>query len=209
MLDRDVAFPDIKDWVVAAVRAFEARPAHRLVIRVHPSEVRLPGKRTRDSVGAYVRSVFPVLPPNVELIPAEDLRSSYPLMDASDVGLVYSSTSGLELALRGTPVIVAAETHYRGKGFTLDAADPADFLSLLDKALDDPGSVEPDVEGARRYAHFFFFRAPLAAPAVVEPLPGLARITARDLTELAPGANPALDRICAGILEGTSFISDP
>ena len=36
--DRDMAFPDIQDWIAAAIETFAARPDHRLVIRVHPSE---------------------------------------------------------------------------------------------------------------------------------------------------------------------------
>ncbi len=85
---------------------------------------------------------------------------------------------------------------------------PEDFRAALDRILDDPASMRPDVDQARRYAHFFFFRAPIRAPFVVEPLPGLARITTEKLTDLAPGQNADLDRICAGILEGASFVDE-
>ncbi len=71
----------------------------------------------------------------------------------------------------------------------------------------DPASLRPDVSTARRYAHFFFFRAPLPAPGVIEPLPGLARLTVEDLRELAPGRNESLDRICDGILNGAPFVT--
>jgi hypothetical protein len=206
VIGRDAAFPGIRAWVDTVIEAFAARPEHRLVIRVHPSELHLPGKRTRDGLEAYIRSRFETLPPNVEIVSADDLTSSYPLMDHADVGLVYTSTTGLELALSGTPVIVAGATHYRDKGFTLDADDAEEFLDQLDAVLADPARFAPDVDRARQYAHFFFFRAPIAAPAVVEPVPGLARITTDDLDDLRPGANAALDRICDGILLGTSFI---
>ncbi len=206
VIGRDTAFPDIRDWITCAIEAFAARPEHRLVIRVHPSERRLPGKPTRDSLGVYVGEHWPTLPANVALVGSDDLRSSYELMDAADVGLVYTSTTGLEMALAGKPVIVAGETHYRGKGFTVDVTSPEEFRAALDRAFDDPAALRPDVDRARRYAHFFFFRAPIAAPFVVEPLPGLARLTTEDLADLAPGASAALDRICRGILEGASFV---
>ena len=209
VIDRDVAFADIQEWISACIRAFAERPEHRLVIRVHPSEVALPGKVTRDSLAAYVHREFPELPPNVSMVEPDDVTSSYPLMDASDVGLVYTSTTGLELALSGTPVIVAGETHYRGKGFTTDVSSPDEFTAALDRALADPASLPVDVATARRYAHFFFFRAPIPAPGVVEPLPGLARLTVEHLDELRPGVDPALDRICDGLLEGTSFANPP
>ena len=165
-----------------------------------------PGKRTRDSLEEYIRRRYPALPPNASVVGADDLTSSYPLMEASDFGLVYTSTTGLELALSGTPVVVCGDVHYRHKGFTVDVSSPGEFVDALDRLLVDPCADRPDVERARRYAHFFFFRAPVPAPYVVEPLPGLARITTDDAADLDPGKNAALDRICDGLLNGTSFV---
>ena len=121
-------------------------------------------------------------------------------MEAADVGLVYTSTTGLELGLRGTPVIVAGETHYRDKGFTIDVTSPEEFHAALDKVLADPEAAATDITAAREYAHFFFFRAPIAAPGVTEPLPGLARLDITDLAQLDPGMDPRVDRVCDEIL---------
>lgn len=194
------AFPDLRSWVAAAVEAFAARPDDELVVRVHPAESKLPGKQTREPVAAFLAERFPALPPNVRVIPPGDPTSSYPLMAAADVGLVFSSTTGLELALTGTPAIVAARTHYRGKGFTTDVSTPEELVAALDRALDDPAALAPDVELARRYAHLFFFEAPVRSPGVEEHVPGLARITTTDLADLAPGRNPDVDRICDLVL---------
>lgn len=206
VIGRDIAFPSIQAWIDEVIAAFAERPDDELVIRIHPSELFLPGKVTRDSLQEHVRRRWPALPPNITLIGAGDPTSSYPLMQAADVGLVYTSTTGLELALRGTPVIVCGDTHYRGKGFTQDAVDAAHFDELLTDALADPGSMRPDVELARRYAHFFFFRAPLRLPGVRESLPGLARLSLQSDAELAPGVDADLDRICDGLLLGTPFV---
>jgi hypothetical protein len=206
VLGRDVAFTDIRRWLDAVIAAFRDRSQHRLVIRVHPSEQRLPGKRTRDSLQGYLERHHPVLPPNISVIGADDLTSSYPLMEASDVGLVYTSTTGLEMALLGSPVIVCGDVHYRGKGFTVDVSSPGEFVEVLDRVLDAPHAWKPQVALARRYAHFFFFRAPIAAPFVTEPLPGLARLTARDLRDFEPGASESIDRICDGLLMGRPFV---
>ena len=200
VLNRDLAFPDIHAWLDAAVEFFRDRPADRLVVRVHPSELHLPGKRTRDSLETYLARRFPDLPSNVSIVGAADLSSSYPLMEAADVGLVYTSTTGLELGLRGTPVIVAGETHYRDKGFTIDVTSPEEFHAALDKALADPKAAATDITAAREYAHFFFFRAPIPAPGVTEPLPGLARLDVTNLAQLDPGVDPSVDRVCDEIL---------
>lgn len=206
VIGREAGFRDIRAWLDAAISTFEARPQDQLVIRVHPSELRLPGKRTRDSLGDYISQRFGDLPPNVTVVGADDQRSSYALMDACDVGLVYSSTTGLELALSGKPVIVGAQVHYRGKGFTNDVGSAEELSAAIDRCFRDDDEMEPDRELARRYAHFFFFRAPIPAPGVREPLPGLAHLTIDRLEDLAPGADPGLDRICEGILGGHAFV---
>ncbi len=206
VVNREAAFASIRAWLDESIEVFAQRPDDQLVIRIHPSELFLPGKRTRDSLEEYVAATYEGLPPNVRLIGAADSISSYPLMAAADVGLVYTSTTGLELALAGTPVIVSGNTHYRGKGFTIDVSDPDQFRAAIEQVLADPDSSAPDIERARQYAHFFFFRAPVPAPYVSEPLPGLARITTIDADDLRPGRSANVDRICDGILHQRPFV---
>lgn len=207
VIGKELAYPSIQAWIVAAVEAMAARPEHELVIRLHPAEVKLPGKETREPVLPFLRQRFPTLPPNVRVIEPDDPTSSYPLMEASDLGLVFTSTTGMELALAGVPVIVAGETHYRGKGFTVDVSSPSEFLAALDDVLADPARHRPDPQRVRRYANLFFFEAPVDSPGVEEHVPGLARITVEHLDALAPGADPSVDRICDGILLGGDFLA--
>ena len=97
------------------------------------------------------------------------------------------------------------ETHYRGKGFTIDVESKAGLIDAIDEVLTDPQSHEPDVDLARRYAHLFFFKAPYRSVAVDEPLPGLARITVDRLDDLGPGRDPRLDRLCDAVLGRADF----
>jgi hypothetical protein len=206
VIGQELGFARIQDWVAAAIEAFANRPGDELVVRIHPAETKLPGKQSREPLREFIDDRFPTLPPNVRIVDPDDPTSSYPLMAASDVGLVFSSTTGLELAIRGKPVIVAGRTHYRDKGFTVDVSTPEEFHISLEKALADPAAVAPDTELARRYAYLFFFRAPIASPGVEEHVLGLARITVEDIADLAPGRNPAVDRICDGILGAGDFV---
>jgi hypothetical protein len=200
------AFDAIQDWLVATVELFAARPQDRLVIRLHPAEVKLTGKQTRESLADFLAERYPVLPSNVRVVAPDDNTSSYPLMEACDVGLVFTSTVGLELALAGKPVVVAGRTHYRDKGFTLDADSPGHYEKVVEAVLDDPAGYAPALELARRYAYLFFFRTPIDAPGVEEHVTGLCRLTVRDLDELAPGRDEMLDRICDGILGHGDFL---
>lgn len=204
--DRDRCFTDPREWLVETIHWFEKHPEHRLVVRAHPAEVRTPGAQSREPVTGIIASAFTSLPDNVVVLSPEDLTSSYPLMKAADLALVYTSTAGMEAVLSGTPCITAGDTQYGGKGFTLDPVDRDEYFKLLDEAARSPESFVADSELARRYAHFFFFRAALQSRDWVnEPIPGLTRIT-NDLNLLKPGGDQDLEIICNGILERTPFI---
>jgi hypothetical protein len=205
VIGREFAFDDIRAWVVAAVQYFVDHPDHDLVIRIHPGETKLPGKQSREPLGAFLRDRFPDLPSNIRVVSSDDPTSSYELMEQCVAGLVYTSTVGLELALRGKPVLVAGRPHYRGHGFTIDVSSPEDLTARLDAVLAEPSAHVPDLTLARRYGYLFFFRAPVRSPGVEEHVLGLARITVCDLDELRPGRDPDLDRICDGILSGGNF----
>jgi hypothetical protein len=114
-----------------------------------------------------LRAASPELPDHVRAVPpGSDIRT-YDLIELADVGLVYTTTVGLEMAMRGIPVIVAGETHYRGKGFTYDPDDRHDYLDTLDQLLADPESLRlgaDQVELAWRYAYRFFFEFPFSFP---------------------------------------------
>jgi len=81
--------------------------------------------------------------------------------------LVYTTTVGLETAMSGVPVIVAGQTHYRGKGFTLDPNSWDEFIKMLADILTDPARYrlsQQQVERAWNYAYRFFFNFPMPFP---------------------------------------------
>jgi hypothetical protein len=205
VIGQGLAYDSIQDWLAACIELFAERPEDELVVRVHPAEVKLPGKQTREPLGEFLEHRFPTLPPNVRIIGPEDPQSSYPLMEGCDLGLVFTSTTGLELALHGKPVVVAGNTHYRGKGFTVEVSSPEELRAAIDRLLADPASGAPDADLARRYSYLFFFRAPIEFSIVEEHVPGLARILVSDPDQLRPGHDPAVDRIVSGILDGGDF----
>lgn len=205
---RDIGFQGMFDWITRTIDFFATRPDVQLIVRIHPAEVRLVGQTTRERVHHLLKERYPVLPPNVVVVPAESGISSYVLMQLSTLGLVYTSTTGLEMALMGAPVIVAGQTHYRGKGFTYDATSPAHYQSLIDTLLSGAHETnrEDTLEWARRYAHAFFFRFMIPFPLVSRLGRNINRLNYQSLSDLAPGKDASLDLICSGILEGRDFI---
>jgi len=93
--------------------------------------------------------------------------NTYDIVEITDLGLVYTTTVGMEMAMSGLPVIVVGNTHYRGKGFTLDPSSWDGYFELLNRVLVDPGSHRPSqtqVDQAWNYAYRFFFEYPHPFP---------------------------------------------
>jgi hypothetical protein len=152
---RDRAFDDMLDWVIRTVELFSERPEWQLIIRVHPAEVK--GQNvTREKVADVLQQRYGALPANIRVIPPDDPTSSYVLTELADVGMVYSSKIGLEIATMGKPVVVAGDAFYRNKGFTWDVHDRAHHGTVLETALA-RGMDGARVEEAIRCAHHYFF----------------------------------------------------
>jgi hypothetical protein len=205
VIRQDIAFTSIVDWIVAAVEEFRKRPQDELIIRIHPAETKLSGRESREEMEVALRERLLDIPSNVTIIPSVDPTSSYQLMQDADFGLVYTSTTGLEMVLMGKPVVVAAQTHYRGKGFTLDVNSSAEFSSVLDNLCNEPDTLKPNLELARKYAYLFFFRAPFSNLGVSEPMRGLVSVSSEDAWELLNNGNDDVRRLLDAMAKKSSF----
>jgi hypothetical protein len=212
VMGRDLAFASMGTWVTEGIRWAASHPEIDLVVRIHPAEIQLRNHPTRERMADHISAEVPSLPPNVRVIEADDPTSSYVLMDTATLGLVYTSTVGLELAARGVPVIVAATTHYRGRGFTIDPDKAADYWAAADRILATPPAAserDRSRELAKRYAVLFFFRFHNVLHAVTEDGRSRPRIRATAASDLDHGVDPALDRVVTGILDGIAPIAPP
>jgi hypothetical protein len=156
-LSRQIFTDSLSEWLERTVRYFTNRPDIQLVIRIHPSESRFP---YGTSMSAVVEQTLPTLPEHIHLVTAEAPINTYDIMEISDLGLVYTTTVGMEMAMSGVPVIVAGFTHYRGKGFTLDPDSWDAYFDHLDRVLASPGEcrlTERQITDAWHYAYRFFF----------------------------------------------------
>lgn len=162
-LGRQVYSRNMTEWLQRTLRNFSQRPGAQLVVRIHPGERYTKG----PSVSDVVCEVMPVLPENIRLVAAGDPINTYDLLEIADLGLVYTTTVGMEMALSGIPTVVSGQTHYRGKGFTFDPQDWDEYFELLNQILADPQISRLDrtrVDLAWRYAYRFFFDYPLNFP---------------------------------------------
>ncbi|HEY6396042.1 MAG TPA: hypothetical protein VIX82_01180 [Solirubrobacteraceae bacterium] len=208
--ERDIAFPSLPEWIIKTIEGFASRPDVDLIVRLHPAEVRVRNHRTRESMLDVIAAHCPRLPANVRIVEPDDPISSYVLMARSRLGLVYTSTVGMELALAGVPVVVAGRTHYRGRGFTIDVDSSAEYWEQVDQSLGAAPSTADCLaitQVARRYAHLFFFRFMQHLDLVTETTRGRPRLAVTDVADLAPGNSEVLDRIVAGLLEDRPVVA--
>jgi len=154
---------DMSTWLKRTLHFFADRTDVQLVLRVHPGERNLDG----PSVADLVAKELPDLPPHIHLVRAEDDTNTYDLIELANLGLVYTTTVGLEMSMSGLPVIVAGKTHYRGKGFTIDPETWDEYFDRLTTKLSEPINAllsEEQLDDAWHYAYRFFFDYPQPFP---------------------------------------------
>jgi hypothetical protein len=162
-LGRNVFSKSMAEWITRTVQYFASRKDAQLVIRVHPGERLTHGPSTVDVVKAAV----PTLPENIHIIGPLEKVNTYDLMEFTNLGLVFTTTTGLEMGLNGIPVIACGNTHYRNRGFTLDPKSYDDYFDILNCVFSDVGKhqlTDAQVELAWRYAYCFFFEYPRPFP---------------------------------------------
>jgi hypothetical protein len=200
------AFKDMLDWLLQTIEYFKGREDLQLAIRIHPAEVRgaIP---SRQPIEAEIRKHFPVLPRNVFVIPAESQASTYALCEHSDSVIIYGTKTGVELSAFGIPVVVAGEAWIRNKGLTIDAVSPESYFRILDSLPVRQRLSGEQTLRAKKYAYHFFFRRfiPLNCVSESERAPPF-EIRIGGMEDLLPGADPGLDVICNGIINGTEFV---
>jgi hypothetical protein len=163
-LGRDLFAASMTEWITKTVQFFAKRPEVQMVIRVHPGETIVPKAK---SMGQVVREALPSLPDHIHVIGAADKINTYDLIEIADFGLAYTTTVGLETAMNGTPVISCGQTHYRGRGFTIDPNSWDEYFAALKEMLADLPAhrlSEKQTAFAWNYAYRFFFEYPRPFP---------------------------------------------
>ena len=163
-LGRNIFAESMSEWITKTVQYFAERTDVQLVVRIHPGEKIVPQAK---SMGTVVREALPELPSHIHVIGALDNINTYDLIEIANLGLAYTTTVGVETAMNGIPVISCGETHYRGRGFTIDPNSWDEYFAALENVLSDlPAHRLNDEQTAKawNYAYRFFFEYPRPFP---------------------------------------------
>lgn len=200
----DVVFRNSLEWVYETLSWFSRHDEKILIVKVHPAE-EISG--TRLSFLSYIHSKFPKLPENIKILPPKSEISTYGLFDVADYGIVYTTTAGLEMAIKGFPVITTAQTHYRKRGFTFDATNKEEYFSLLENT--EKLEMTPqmmDLANKYGYLHFLDRGIPFKFIEFGGELLSSPKLKLNDWHELLPGSDKYLDMICDGIISHREFL---
>lgn len=202
---RTNVFSNMIEWVLKTIAYFSKRPDLQLIIRIHPAEKKgtIP---SRQPMVEEIVSAFPHLPQNIIIIRPEDPTSTYVVTSLCNAAIIFGTKTGVELVTMGLPTIVAGEAWIKNKGLTIDPSTEAEYYAVLDtlplvKFLD-----QPTIDRAKKYAYHFFYRRMIPVQAI-QPRQSIAfGLQVNQVADLLPQADPGLDIICRGILEGEPFI---
>ena len=156
-LGRQVFTDSMTEWLVKTLEYFAGKPEAQFIVRTHPGEKNLPGPSVMD----IVERILPDMPEHMRAIGPEEEVNTYDIVSIADLGLAYTTTVGMEMAMSGVPTIVLGRTHYRNKGFTLDPNSWDEYFEMLETSLAAPSKLsEAQVNTAWHYAYRFFFDYP-------------------------------------------------
>ena len=150
-------FPTMVEWLIKTMEYLVKRNDCQVIVRCHPAETYY---RAVETTELLLKEFFQKLPPHIQIVNPEDLISTYSIMNVADIGLVYWSTTGLEMAMRGIPVVCGVPSvHYNNKGFTMDPQTLDEYFQIIDRALKSPKAARltpRQIELAWCYADIFF-----------------------------------------------------
>ena len=196
-------FENVFDWTIATVQAMVETKNVTWLLKIHPGE----SLGTSRGVEEIIKGKFPEAIRRFHIIPADSKISTSDLCSILAGGVTMHGTIGVQLPVRGIPVIVGERTHYAGKGFTYDGFTREQYRALIHQAADIPPLSEHQRSLAKRYAYAGYIqrRIPLnmargrGAYAPLEP---------ERFHLLFPGNDGVMDMICDRIMNGGDFVLD-
>lgn len=188
------------EWLYETIKEIWNITDVQWLIKIHPSEL---NDNPETGCQKFIENNFPDLPSHIKVIKMDDDISPLDFYNLLDGGVTVMGTGGLELSLKGKPVILAGDAHYSNKGFTYDAKDRENYKKLLNDTKATEMLDDEKRKLAAKYAYIYFIQKQIPLlPTISEEL----LINFSKLNYLFPGKNKFMDFICEKIVSGEDFI---
>jgi len=192
------------------IEVFRGRKEY-LIIRHHPyiagNESSPPDLGFLNQAISQAREV----PPNVRIIMPSEKLSTYSLFSSLDACFALLSTVGIEAAARGIPTCSFRESPFRDAVFNNVLLGEHEYLeTIVNELLGHCERVSAaDLSRAYRFGNSIINKMCVRFNSF-----GIRDVYHPDIrkympADLAPGNDPALDRVCDFVIEGTPLVAQP
>jgi hypothetical protein len=154
ILRRAVAFKNQKEWLEKLIAYFKAHPDLRLIIRAHPDEV---WQRARVKIGDYAEGLAKGIE-NIHVVKGSEDINTYSLVERADIGLAWLSNIGIDMIIRGKPVIMAASPKYDDLGIVDVPKTQEEYFTKIDQTLENPAPPSAEVINRAKYYQRIVFK---------------------------------------------------
>ena len=166
-------FPSMRDWLTETVRFLLDHTPWKIVARAHPAETR-PGYGEEMLLSLFEDAG--IVSDRLVVLPGDSDINTYDLMPLCRFASVFASTTGVEIAMHGKPVIAGASVYYARCGISVPTGNRDEYFSALGRLA---GDVLPDVgnladDAAMLYFMFHYllqWKFPYDKPSQISALP--------------------------------------
>lgn len=206
---KSASFIDLPEMLSYVIDFFSKNQQYQLILKAHPAE-RLFYTSTYKNAAKYclaniIKDNNLKLPANVHFLDYDSKISTFNIIPKINLGIVYTSTTTMEMAWEGKPIIAVSDNHYLGKGFTNEPKSKKHFADLIHILLKYPGTeteVNTRIKLSKIYYLLYYYHGfvnfNLITGNDTSTVPN--RLLFDTLQALEPGQNEALDYICDSIL---------
>jgi hypothetical protein len=145
-------FPSMREWLLTTVRCLLDDSDIHVVVRAHPGEAAQYGgkERSEDILAAFIGHE------RLTMISGKQTANTYNLIENCHFGVVFSSTTGVEMAMLGKTALVGATVYYGRRGFTVDSNNQEDYFKQLRHFAAIEDAPRPGSEASQKAALFHF-----------------------------------------------------
>lgn len=164
-------FPSMREWLTQTIRDLLGCSALPIVVRAHPAETR-PGYGS-EQIAAILKEAG-LTDPRIRVVPGNSDINTYDLMPLCQFAVVFASTTGVEIAMHGKPVLAGAEVYYARCGISVPAADKEDYFFRLGELMNGVAFEDKRTDAALVYFLFHYllqWRFPYDKPSQISALP--------------------------------------
>lgn len=209
-LDKEIQFKNMIDWICRVIDFFEINTEFQLIIKAHPGEKNQTIPQTRQLIWDEIKKYRDILPDNVIFMSPTSSISVYDLIPHVKIGMVFTSTVGLEMSCYGIPVITAGKSPYYTKGFTYDTSNSKEYFQILSNLLKyGEKNIERKIriKLARKFFYLYYFRYYTSLNLFDYSLTDKPVLNISGGEDLMPGKNKVLDYICDSMLNHLPIVS--